>query len=85
MLLETSREREKAESLLRELLEAKVRSEQHLAELRQPDPVKQVTGKSSIEAAIASTRRMIDTLGRQLDEIKRGFSEEELAELEKSQ
>jgi hypothetical protein len=79
ILLETTRERDKAEALLRELLDAKTRSEKQLAELKQTDPVKQATGRSSIDAAISSTRRMIDTLSRQIDDFKRGFSEEELA------
>ncbi len=78
MLMETAAVRDKAEALLRSLLDAKAKSEAYLAELRQPDKVRQVTGRSSMDNAIASTQRMIETLNRQLEGLKRGVSEEDL-------
>ncbi|MDX2148758.1 MAG: hypothetical protein SFZ23_14690 [Planctomycetota bacterium] len=82
ILLQTARERDKAEALLRELIEAKARSEQHLIETRQVDPVKKLTGRSSIDNAIASTKRMIETLNRHMDEFRRELSDDDAAMLE---
>lgn len=60
-----------ADALLRSLLEAKAQSEKHLADLKQADAMKTATGRSSIDNAIASTRRMLDTLDRNIAELKR--------------
>lgn len=63
--------RQQAERLLEGLLEAKSLSEQRLAELHQTDHLKHVTGRSSLENAIASTRRMIETLDRAAAQLRR--------------
>lgn len=63
--------RQQAESLLKGLLEAKAVSERRLADLRLTDHLKHVTGRSSLDNAIASTRRMIDTLDRTLSQFRR--------------
>ena len=63
--------RRRAEALLESLLEAKAASESRLAESRRADHLKQVTGKSSLENAIESTRRMIAMLDRSLAEAQR--------------
>lgn len=82
MLLDMTAARQKAEALLQQLLESKAQSERRLAEIRQPDVLKAVTGRSSLDNAILSTRRTIDTLERALDDVKKDLSEEDLAILE---
>ncbi|HRQ73902.1 MAG TPA: hypothetical protein PLU35_12830 [Phycisphaerales bacterium] len=79
VLIETTAARDKAEALLRGLQEARARSERHLREIGQTDALKAVTGQSSIENAIASTQRMIDTLNRSLLQLKQGLTDEDLA------
>ncbi len=82
ILIETAAARDKAEAMLRTLLDAKEQSEQNLAQARQPDVMKEVTGRSSMDNAIASTQRMIDSLNRALDQIKRHLSDDDLALLD---
>ncbi|MBX3364927.1 MAG: hypothetical protein KF866_09195 [Phycisphaeraceae bacterium] len=77
ILLETTAARDKAEALLRGLLDAKARSEKHLAESGQTDPLKKVTGRSAMDNAIASTQRMIDSLNRALAQLKRNLTDED--------
>ena len=74
--------RNDAEALLQSLLRAKDESERRMRELKQSDAMKQVTGRSSLDNAIDSTRRMIDTLSRNIDEAKRTLSDEDLAVLD---
>ncbi|TVQ60351.1 MAG: hypothetical protein EA379_08330 [Phycisphaerales bacterium] len=71
VLLETNAARDRAEALLRGLLDAKAESEKQMATFKRPDAYKAVTGKSSIDNAIASTRRLIETLNRELDRAQR--------------
>lgn len=78
MIRETTKRRDDAVALLRSLLDAKSISEQNLRQLQQPDLVKQVTGSSSMDNAIASTRRLIDSFNRVLDDLNRNMSEEDL-------
>jgi hypothetical protein len=85
ILMQFNAAREKAESLLRGLLEAKSKSERNLAETKQRDFVKQVTGRSSMDNAIASTQRMIETLTRNINEIRQELSEEDVALLAEPQ
>lgn len=81
MLIETTQRRDEANILLRTLLDAKKISERNLAAIRQPDLIKKVTGKSSMDNAIESTRKLIDSFNRVLDDLHRNLSEEELAML----
>jgi hypothetical protein len=67
ILLETISARDKAESLLRSLVESKGELESHLAAERQRDKFQIVTGRSSIDNAVSSTRRMIETLNRAIE------------------
>lgn len=85
ILLETSAARDQAEVLLKGLLAAKSHSERRLTELRQSDPMKSVTGRSSIDNAISSTRRMIEALDRSLLHLRQELSEEDLTLLEESE
>lgn len=77
ILLETTAARDKAEALLRGLLDAKERSEKHMADSGQSDHLKQVTGRSAMDNAIASTQRMIESLNRALSQLKRNLTDED--------
>ncbi|MCA9275015.1 MAG: hypothetical protein KDA29_03220 [Phycisphaerales bacterium] len=79
MIAETTKRRDEAVALLRSLLDAKSISEKNLADLQKPDLLKQVTGRSSMDNAIASTRRLIDSFNRVLDDLRRNLSEDDLA------
>ncbi len=82
LLTETTQRRDDASRLLDALLEAKRVSESNLAQLQQDDMLKRVTGKSSMDNAIASTRRLIDSFNRVIDDLRRNLSDDELAELD---
>ena len=58
-----------AEGLLGCLTEAHEQCETQLARLQKRDPVREVTGKSSIDTKIASTKRMVESLGRIVEEL----------------
>lgn len=78
MIQEATQHRDEALTLLRSLIDAKSVSERNLIEIHQPDLVKQVTGKSSMDTAIASTRRLIDSFNRILDDLRRNLTDEDL-------
>ncbi|MEC9374701.1 MAG: hypothetical protein VYC34_12690 [Planctomycetota bacterium] len=81
IVLETNAARDKAEALLRGLLDAKAVTERELSRLRREDPMRQVRGRSAIDNAISSTKRMIDTLNRSLEDAAHAIDEDcELAE-----
>lgn len=82
ILLETNALRDKAEALLKGLIDAKTVTERELARLNRPDALRVVTGRSSIEEGIESTRRMIETLNRSLAQARRDLDDEDLALLE---
>ncbi|MGE3108241.1 MAG: hypothetical protein AB7G11_09830 [Phycisphaerales bacterium] len=63
--------RKHAETLLHELLAASSECESHLAEQSRPDPMRLVTGKSSLERAIHDTRRMLELLDRAIADADR--------------
>jgi len=77
MLLETATRRDEAEALLRVLMEARESSERNLASIGQPDLVKEVTGRSSIDNAIASTKRLIESFNRVLADLRDGLEPED--------
>lgn len=70
ILIETTAARDQAEALLRALLDAKSKSERRLAELKQTDALKAVTGRSAMDNAIATTQRMVETLNRSIGQLK---------------
>lgn len=70
VLLETHAARQRAAELLKSLQSAQAECEGQLKADQRADVVKMVTGQSSIEAAIVSTRRMIETLDRALEEAR---------------
>lgn len=79
---DTVQRREEARALLETLLAAKRSSERNLAEIRRPDLVKQVTGRSSMDNAIDSTKRLIDSFDRVLADLKSSLTGEDLATLD---
>ncbi|MFN0134326.1 MAG: hypothetical protein ACKVW3_17570 [Phycisphaerales bacterium] len=82
ILTETEATRTSAESLLKSLLDYRTQSERNLAELRQGDMFRAVTGRSALDNAIASTQRMIEALDRVLTRTKRELSDDDLALLD---
>lgn len=71
VLIETTATRDRAEALLRTLLDYKAQSEKNLSELKQPDAFKNVTGRSSLDNAIATTQRMVEALNRIISQAKK--------------
>lgn len=69
-VLETNAQRDRAEAVLESLTAAKTQIEAQLATVNRTDALEQVKGKSAIDDAIASTRRMIDTLNRALTTLR---------------
>jgi hypothetical protein len=61
------RQRDEARSLLESLVSAKAECEAHQARFNRPDMFRAVTGRSALDAAIASTRRMIERLDAALE------------------
>jgi hypothetical protein len=84
ILLETTATRDRAETLLRSLLDCKAQSERNLADLRQPDVFKSVTGRSALDNAIASTQRMVEALNRVIAQAKRDLTDEDMAVLDEA-
>ena len=84
ILLETTATCDRAEALLRTLLDYKSQSERNLADLKQTDIFKSVTGRSALDNAIASTQRMIEALNRVLSQSKE-LTDEDMAVLDEPQ
>jgi hypothetical protein len=84
ILLETTATRDRAEALVRSLLDCKAQSERNLADLRQPDIFKSVTGRSALDNAIASTQRMVEALNRVISQAKRDLTDEDMAVLDEA-
>lgn len=76
--IDTVQRRDEARALLETLLAAKRCSEKNLAEIRRADLVKQVTGKSSMDNAIESTRRLIASFDTVLADLRATLGAEEL-------
>jgi len=60
---------DRARRLLGSLEEAKAETERHLARLRRPDAYATVAGRSSLDNAVRSTRRLIESLERAADRL----------------
>ena len=78
ILSQTTHRRNEATKLLATLLDAKKVSERNLVSIRQDDLLKRVTGKSSMDNAISSTRKLIDSFNRVIDDLQRNLSDEDL-------
>lgn len=68
----TRQARQEAAMVLETLVAEREASERRLAEVRRVDLLKHVTGRSSLDTAIDTTRRMIEALDRGLAEAERG-------------
>ncbi len=79
ILSQTTHRRDEATKLLSTLLDAKKVSERNMATIKQDDLLKRVTGQSSMDNAIDSTRKLIDSFNRVIDDLRRNLSEEDLA------
>lgn len=75
---DTVQRRDEARALLETLMAAKRCSELNLAEIRRADLVKQVTGKSSMDNAIESTRRLIASFDKVLADLRGTLGPEEI-------
>lgn len=82
ILLETATVRDRAEALLKGLIETKSTFERHTPAASKPDALKKVTGRSSIDNAVASTQRMVEALNRTLGQLRRELNDEDLALIE---
>ncbi len=60
--------RQNAERILDSLLRARAECDQCLQKEQRADPMRSVTGASSLDKAVANTRRMIETLNRAVEE-----------------
>ena len=81
LLAQTTQRRDDANALLQSLLDAKKISERNLASINQDDLLKRVTGNSSMDNAITSTRKLIDSFNRVIDDLRRNLSDDDLAAL----
>lgn len=81
ILLETATVRDRAEALLKGLIETKSTFDRH-APAPKADALKKVTGRSSIDNAVASTQRMVEALNRTLGQLRRELNDEDLALLD---
>ncbi|MBT8485612.1 MAG: hypothetical protein HKO59_16265 [Phycisphaerales bacterium] len=66
----TARVRDEADDLLHGLLRERARCEARTRELGRPDPLKSLTGTSSLDRAIASTGAMLEHLNEILAEME---------------
>jgi hypothetical protein len=71
VLAEVTVARQRAESVLKGLIEAQSECEKQLTHENRRDAMKLVTGKSSLENAVSTTRRMIESFDRQIQELVR--------------
>lgn len=74
---ETRARRDEARALLRALMDAKAHAERR-ADARPADFLRDVTGSSSMDKAIESTRRLIDSFNRVLEDLRRELNEDDL-------
>jgi hypothetical protein len=81
VVLETLAARQRAAELLKQLEAAQAECEGVLKGDQRQDLMKQVTGKSSIETAICSARRMVEMMDRALEEAQKVVVEEPVEEL----
>ena len=75
VVLESTATRDRAEALLEGLMRAKEETERERERLNRRDQIKELTGESSIESAISSTKRMIETLNKTIREAKGQLTE----------
>lgn len=76
ILIEAQRTRAHAARVLHDLIEAKAACESALASEKRSDLVKHVTGQSSLDVAIAETRKLIDSLDRAIAQASRELDDD---------
>lgn len=76
---ETRARRDEARALLRALMDAKAHTEQGNDDYRAADFLRDITGRSAMDKAIESTRRLIDSFNRVLDDLRRDLTEDDLS------
>jgi hypothetical protein len=76
VLLQTHAARQQAVELLKQLQQSLAECEAQLKAEQRVDHLKLVTGKSSLETAIAQTQRMIEALDRALEEARQAPGED---------
>ena len=77
VVLETLAARQRAAELLKQLEAAQAECDGCLKSDQRQDMMKTVTGKSSIEAAMASAKRMVEMLDRALEDAQKSVEEAE--------
>ncbi len=75
VVLETLAARQRAAELVKQLEQAQQECDGCLRTEQRQDMMKAVTGKSSIETAMASAKRMVEMLDRALNEAQKGAEE----------
>lgn len=70
-LIETLAAKERAEATVQGLLQAKAECEKHLEQTSRKDMLKAVTGRSALDNAIAHAQRMIASLDRAIEEVRK--------------
>jgi len=76
VLIQTHAARQQAADVLKQLEAALAECQSQLKAEQRIDHVKLVTGKSSLETAIAQTQRMLESLDRALDEARKAPGED---------
>lgn len=76
-LIRVQEARAQAAVVLRRLVEANAACEAALADEKRSDVFKVVSGRSSLESAIAEARRVIETLDRQIEQASRELDAED--------
>lgn len=76
VLIQTHAARQQAAELLKQLQASLAECEAQLKAEQRVDHVKLVTGKSSLENAIAQTQRMLESLDRALEEARKAPGED---------
>mgnify|MGYP001790860735 CR=1 FL=1 len=79
LVVQTRVQRDEAEALLTTLVAARSTSERRLSEAGRRDLLKKVTGRSSMDNAIDSTRRLVASFDRVLVELRSDLTDDELA------
>jgi len=70
-LVETIAAREQAEATVQGLMQAREECERQLQQQNKTDVLRSVTGKSSLDRAIADAQRMVEALDRAIEEVRR--------------
>lgn len=74
-LIETLAAKERAEATVQGLIQAKAECEKHLQQSNRTDMLKAVTGRSALDNAIAHAQRMIASLDRAIDEVRKDLAQ----------